>query len=230
MAIVRHNFDAIHSDYQSQPEELVYLPGVPEKSIALDDVRAFLQSGVETIPVRLPDRTVVKTSVAGLVEPVKSAPPPIRLFLSYAHKDGDYAKELMKSLKLMERNGLIRIWHDRSLTAGEQWEERILQELNLADVIVCQLSRDFLASDFCALKELDRAFNRKTAGEAELIAYILKDCDWKDEAKLRQFQVLPEDARSLSKWRVKDEYWQAVADGIKAAVKKLQANRKSKSG
>jgi hypothetical protein len=159
---------------------------------------------------------------------VKSAPPAVKLFLSYAHRDEEYAKELMKSLKLMERNGLISTWYDRALTAGEKWEERILQELNLADVIVCQLSRDFLASDFCVLKELDRAVNRKLAGEAELIAYVLKDSDWKEEEKLRQFQVLPKDAKPLAKWRDKDEYWQAIADGIKAAVKNVQANRPSR--
>ena len=62
---------------------------------------------------------------------------------------------------LMERNGLIRTWYDRALSAGEKWEARILQELNDADVIVCQLSRDFLASDFCVLTELELAIRRK---------------------------------------------------------------------
>ena len=49
-------------------------------------------------------------------------------------------------------------------------------ELKTADVIVCQLRRDFLASDFCVLTEPDTALRRKGAGEAELIAYVLKDC------------------------------------------------------
>ena len=74
----------------------------------------------------------------------------------------------------MERNGLIRPWSDHALTVGELWEARILQELNDADIIVCQLSRDFLASDFCVLKELETAIQRKQRGEAELFAYVLE--------------------------------------------------------
>jgi len=130
----------------------------------------------------------------------------------------------------MERNGLIRTWSDRSLTAGEKWNARILQELNEADVIVCQLSRDFLASDFCFLTELDTAIRRKEAGEAELIAYVLKDCAWKDEAKLSQFQVLPRDGKPIGKWPNKDAYWHAVAEGIKTAIAKLRERRAAQPG
>src|SRR5207244_2813577 len=95
----------------------------------------------------------------------------------------------------------------------------ILQELTEADVVICQLSRDFLASDFCMLTELETAIKRKEAGEAELIAYVLKDCGWKGIENLSQFQVLPKNGRPLSKWRSKDEYWQSIADGIERAVK-----------
>lgn len=152
--------------------------------------------------------------------------PVLRLFLSYSHKDEKHVEELRKDLKLMERNGLIRAWYDRKLTPGEKWEPMILQELNESDVIVCQLSRDFLASDFCVLKELDAAIARKEAGETELVAYILKDCGWQEVPKLKQFQVLPKDARPLSKWRAKDEYWRAVAQGIQMAVQKVQSAKR----
>jgi hypothetical protein len=120
----------------------------------------------------------------------------------------------------MERSGLIHPWYDRALTAGDKWEARILQELNDADVIVCQISRDFLASDFCMLTELDTALRRKEAGAAELIAYVLKDSGWK-ETKLAGFQILPKDGKPLADWSNKDKYWRAVAEGIQAALKKL---------
>jgi len=223
LAIIRHNFNAIHADYQFQPRELVYPKGAPDKFVFLDEVEAFQSSGMPAMPIALPNGTVVMHPFASLVEP---APPnPLRVFLSYAHEDEEHVKQLLKDLKLMERNGLIRVWHDRALTAGEKWEERILQELNLADVIVCQLSRDFLASDFCVLRELERAIERKTAGEAELIAYVLKECGWKEVEKLEQFQILPKGAKPLAKWGDTDAYWRAVAEGIQAAVKKLQETR-----
>jgi hypothetical protein len=58
----------------------------------------------------------------------------------------------------MEPNSLIRPSTTALLNPGEKREARILQELKNADGIVCQLSRDFLASHFCVLTELDIAF------------------------------------------------------------------------
>ena len=132
--------------------------------------------------------------------------------------------ELRKDLKLMERNGLIRTWYDRGLTAGEKWEQRILQEMNDADVIVCQLSRDFLASDFCVLQELQTAIERKEAGKAELIAYVLHECGWQETPNLSKFQILPREAKPLHRWRDKHEYWRTIAEEIQKSLKKLQQN------
>jgi hypothetical protein len=166
------------------------------------------------------------------MEPVKEIGDPLRLFLSYAHADEKYVNELRKDLKLMERNGLIRSWYDRALIAGEKWEARILEELNDADIIVCQISRDFLNSDFCVLTELDKAIQRKEAGESELVAYLLEHCGWKEVPKLSGFQMLPQDAKPLSEWKGKqDKYWRAVAEGIQAVIKKLrQQPRASQEG
>jgi internalin A len=222
LAIIRHNFDVIHADYGFTPDELVYPPGAPGKELVLGDLVAINRSGGRTVPVVLQDKTVIVSEVKSLMTAVESPKPELRLFLSYSHKDEKYVDELRKALKLMERNGLIRPWYDRELSAGEKWEARILQELSEADIIVCQISRDFLASDFCVLNELDTAIRRHEAGEAQLIAYMLKDCGWKSVPKLSQFQILPRDAKPISKWKSKDEYWQDVAQGIENAVRKLQ--------
>jgi internalin A len=230
LAIIRYNFRVIHADYEFKPDELVYPPGVPGKHFTLSELTDILRDDASsTVSVVLPDRKVIKPTVASLVEPVKDAEP-LNLFLSYAHADEKYVSELRKDLKLMERNGLIRTWYDRALTAGEKWEARILQELDDADVIVCQISRDFLNSDFCVLKELDRAIQRKEAGEAELVAYLLEHCGWREVPKLVDFQVLPRDAKPLSESKGKqDRYWRAVAEGIQEVIKKLRQQRPLRS-
>jgi len=215
LAVIRYNFDVIHSGFETKPEELVY--PVPETSVRVGDLEALRKSGEFVIPVVRADKSVVRTEISTLVIP---APQPLKMFLSYSHADEEHVNELRKDLKVMERNGLIRPWHDRALKAGEKWEVRILEELKTADVIVCQLSRDFLASDFCMLTELEVALRRKEAGEAELIAYILKDCVWK-ETTLAQFQILPRDARPLRLWD-KDEYWRVIAEGIETTLKGMR--------
>ena len=225
LAIIRYNFRVIHADYEFKPAELVYPPGVPERPQLLDDLEGFLRSGTaSTIPIMLPDKTVITPTVASLVEPVKNTAEPVRLFLSYAHEDEQYVEELRKALKPAERKGLIQSWYDGEITPGEKWKPLIEQRLRDADVIVCQLSRDFLNSDFCMLNELETAIQRKEANDAGLVAYVLHACDWK-ETKIANFQILPREAKSIDKWRDKHEYWTKIADGIKEAANKLRKER-----
>jgi internalin A len=222
LAIIRHNFDAIHADYESGPDDLVYPAEAPEKPLSRKDLESFVASGTVLYPVRLDSGKVAQVNLLNLLEPVKPSLEPLKIFLSYAHKDEKHLTELRKDLKLMERDGLARVWSDRELMPGEKWEPRILEELKQADVVLCQLSRDFLSSDFCVLTELDTAIERKAAGSAELIAYILKDCGWQEVPKLKQFQMLPRGLKSLSGWKNKDAYWRAIAEGIRETLEKLQ--------
>jgi len=219
LAIIRHNFAVIHRDYEFKPEELVYPSGVPDKPLGLSELEALRREGDITARVVLQDKTVIKPNIAEVIQSVESPLEPVRIFLSYSHKDENHLNELRKDLKLMERNGLILPWYDRELSAGEKWNARILQELTEADVIVCQLSSDFLASDFCVLTELATAIKRKEAGEAELIGYVLHECGWKEVPKLRQFQIL-RNGKSLG-WN-KHKYWREIAEGIQKSLKKLQ--------
>ena len=91
---------------------------------------------------------------------------------------------------------------------------------------MCQLSRDFLASDFCILTELDIAIKRKEDGDAALVAYVLKECGWQEIPRLKQFQLLPRDTKPLPTWRQKDAYWRAIANGIQDAIGHLQKIRR----
>jgi internalin A len=229
LAIVRYNFQVIHADSKLKPAELVYPPGVPERPQRLDDLEAFLRNNAaSTVPIKLPNETVITPTAASLIEPVKTNVEPLRLFLSYSHKDKKYVDELRKALKPTERNGLIQPWYDGEITAGEEWKPLIEQRLKDADIIVCQLSRDFLDSDFCVLNELETAIQRRVAGEAGLVAYVLHDCDWK-ETKVAKFQILPSEAKAIDGRSNKHKYWTEIADGIKAVVKKLREQEPMRS-
>jgi len=73
----------------------------------------------------------------------------IDLFFSYAHHDEELRNELEIHLSMLKRNGLIRAWHDRRITAGKELEAEISEHLESADVILLLLSPHFLASDYC---------------------------------------------------------------------------------
>ncbi len=229
LAIIRYNFRVIHSDYEFKPDELVYPPGAPGKHFTLSELTDILRDDASsTVSVVLPDKKVIKPTVASLVEPVKETAEPLRLFLSYSHKDQKYVEKLRQALKPSERNGVIQSWYDGEITAGEEWKPLIEQRLREADIVVCQLSMDFLNSDFCVLNELETAIQRKEAGEAGLVAYVLHDCGWKD-TKLAKFQILPRGTKSIDEWQNKPKYWMEIAEGIKEAVNKLRKERPARS-
>jgi hypothetical protein len=72
-------------------------PGVPGKHFTLSELTDILRDDASsTVSVVLPDKKVIKPTVASLVEPVKDAEP-LKLFLSYAHVDGKYVNELHRT-------------------------------------------------------------------------------------------------------------------------------------
>jgi hypothetical protein len=75
------------------------------------------------------------------------------------------------------------------------------------------------------LTELETAIRRKEAGEAELIAYVLKDCGWKEVPRLKEFQILPQDAKPIDRWPSRHTYWRSIADGIQKAIDQLKRNQ-----
>ena len=149
--------------------------------------------------------------------------PPVQLLLSYAHADEGLLNELKKHLAILKRQGVISMWHDREITAGDEWSGVISQQLEDADVILLLISPDFIASDYCWDIEMKRAMERHDAGTALVIPIFLRPCDWKG-AIFGKLQGLPTDAKAVtsSAWSSRDEALTIVATGIRNAIAKWQ--------
>jgi CheY-like chemotaxis protein len=149
---------------------------------------------------------------------------PVDLFYSYAHEDEVLRDELDKHLKIMERRGVIRSWHDRKIVPGTQWAEDIDSNLSSADLILLLISADFFASDYIWSKELATALKRHESGDASVVPVMLKAYDIED-TPLTQLQGLPTDLRPVTSWPNRDEAWTDVAKGIRRTVAKILAQR-----
>src|ERR1044072_3696327 len=101
-----------------------------------------------------------------------------KLFISDAHEDADMCHELRKQLNILERAGVIELWADREIKAGDSWRERILTALDEAHVALFLVSANMFWSDFICREELPRACRRAAAGELLIIPVILKPCCW----------------------------------------------------
>jgi hypothetical protein len=153
-------------------------------------------------------------------------PPEIKLFCSYSHKDEALRDELGKHLKLFERQGLIRSWHDRKIGAGDVWQEAIDRGLREADVILLLISADFLASDYCFDFEMNKALDRHAAGEALVIPVILRPVDWR-ATPFSKLQALPADGRPVTTFQNIDIALEQVAQGIRRAIEGLREKRQA---
>jgi len=77
---------------------------------------------------------------------------------------------------MLKRQSLVT-WYDGMLEPGSDWDTRIKQELDTADIIVLLVSPDFLASNYCYETEVARAIARHKAGTACVIPVLLRSTD-----------------------------------------------------
>ena len=141
----------------------------------------------------------------------------VEVFLSYSHRDDVLRDELERHLSLLRREGLIRTWHDRRITAGDEWAGKIDARLDSAEVILLLVSSDFLASDYCYDLEMRRALERHEHGEARVIPVVLRPADW-HSAPFSKLGALPAEGKPVTAWRDRDQAFADVARGLRAVV------------
>lgn len=143
-----------------------------------------------------------------------------RVFMSYSHRDEALRDELEVQLAMLKRQGLISVWHDRRMVAGDRLDWSINQELDQADIVLLLISPDFLASDYCYKIEKARALERHREGTARLISIILRPCDW-THSDLPEFLVTPTDGKPITTWPNQDEAFLDVARSIRRAIEEV---------
>lgn len=143
-----------------------------------------------------------------------------RVFISYSHKDEALRDELEVHLAMLKRQGLVEVWHDRRLIAGEHLDYSVSRELDDADIVLLLLSPDFLASDYCYKIEKARALNRHREGTARVISVVLRPCDW-THTDLGKYVLAPKDAQPITRWPDKDEAFLDVTQAIRRAIEEI---------
>lgn len=145
---------------------------------------------------------------------------PATLFFSYSHADEALRDQLEKQLAILKRQGVIDMWHDRRIGAGQEWAREIDSHVEQDDIILLLVSPDFLASDYCYDLEMTRAVARHAAGEAIVIPVILRACDWQG-TPFAKLQAVPKDGRPVTQWPDRDQAMLEVARAVRAAAERL---------
>ena len=144
---------------------------------------------------------------------------PLKIFITYAHKNTKAKDELITHLAVMKREGLISIWHDNEITAGDIWRDAIFSNLDDSDILLYLVSANSLASENCN-KELAAALN----ANIKVIPVISESCDWLNH-QLSDFQALPDKGKPITEWEHERRGWQSVVEGIRKSVTEMQSHK-----
>ncbi|WAR43341.1 toll/interleukin-1 receptor domain-containing protein [Methylomonas rapida] len=150
----------------------------------------------------------------------------IRVFFSYSHADENYRNELEKHLMSLKHQGIIESWHDRRIVAGEEWANRIDDELRKADIILLLVSSDFIASRYCYELEMTEALARHDRREAVVIPVILRPCHWTG-LPFGKLQAATRDGRPVEKYPSLDDAFLEITQGIEAIAKRISTSSNS---
>ncbi len=142
---------------------------------------------------------------------------PLKVVISYSHKDEEFREMLDTHLTILERAKKIKVWNDRDLTPGEEWNEKIYNSIVAADIIILLVSGNFIASEFIWNNELPLAMSMHENGHATVIPIIIKSCEWKD-APFSRLQCLPKNGAPVAKWADRDEPMAEIAKAIRGHV------------
>jgi hypothetical protein len=145
------------------------------------------------------------------------------VFVSYSHNDQEYLDRLLVHLKPLERDGLIDLWADTKLRAGDRWKKEIEKALQKATVAVLLVSADFLSSDFIINNELPPLLKNAEERGVRIIPVIVKPCRFARDQNLKHFQSVNDPKDSLIRLSVGEQelIYDQVASEIEQTLSKI---------
>ncbi len=152
----------------------------------------------------------------------------IRIFFSYSHQDEAMRNELEVHLAVLQREGSVDTWHDRRITAGNDFAGVIDENLEVSNIILLLVSPYFLASDYCHDIELKRALEKHQEGSARVIPIILDPCDWL-HTPLKDLLAVPQDGKPISKYPNKHDAFLEIVNQIRKIVQEIGGNTPSRT-
>lgn len=140
----------------------------------------------------------------------------INLFVVYAPEDELLKEKLVEHLSILRHQGLISVFDEGNINAGEDWQQRKTELLNNAHLILLLISSDLLASDNLYNEEVVKSLQRHNKGEACVVPVLLRDCVWKTSI-FANLKALPKNGYAVTdtkNWQSVDAAFKDVALGI----------------
>jgi TIR domain/KAP family P-loop domain len=147
------------------------------------------------------------------VASLKFQRPPL-VYISYARADEAWVNKLLIWLEPISLNGLIRIFYDRQIPAGTDWNEALRSNLKDVALGIILLSPSWLDSEYAVQVELPVLSSR------HLIPILVRECYWKARPEISSRQIIRADDKPLSSVRraKQEQAFRSVIAAVRSAL------------
>ena len=226
--LIRNHFAHLHAELKGfEPEESVEVEGHPGnfKSVVTLERDEKTPNAVTTIETENGSVKIKQTQELNRFSAPASRDPSqrrLQLFLSYSHQDTRLQDMFQQNLRVLEADGLLSPWFDRKILPSAEWGKEILDALAKADIVVCLVSLDFLASKYCTEVEMPRVIDRRKAKEVLLVSVILENCSWENR-EFAKYQVVLPGGKPVRKWARHRDAFNEVEKILRNLIKEILA-------
>lgn len=151
---------------------------------------------------------------------------PLRIFCSFAPEDEALYLQLHNHLRLLEREGILTLWHQHLLTAGMDWAKVIDEELTRASIILLLISPAFFASDYYSGIEMQQAMQKHNSRKAHVVPVLLRPVDW-TLAPFAHLSFLPSNNKFVVEWSNQDAAFTDIVKGLRRVIEELASGSDS---
>lgn len=128
---------------------------------------------------------------------LRSQVPPT-VFISYSRQDETEKDKFVSHLKALKQIDLIEIWSDdEQISAGEDWEAKINEAIEQAEVAVLLITANFLSSDYVQNEQLPALLNKRQQKKMTIIPVIVRACAWHHIEWLAAMDIRPKEGRPV---------------------------------
>jgi hypothetical protein len=150
----------------------------------------------------------------------EAAPRPESVFISYSHEDVKFFEMLMRHLKVIENQHLIRIFAHDTLRPGARWQEAARSEIAQAAAAILLVTPDYLASPAIMADEIPRLLARAEEHGAAILPLLVKPSLIGSVPQLYRFKAFNPTDKTLIEMRPgeKERFLVSVAEAVQEVV------------
>lgn len=155
--------------------------------------------------------------------------PMLKIFISYAHANHKYMKDLETYLEILKNKKQVSWWFDGNIHPGSNWDNAIRNQLEEADIMIVLLSNAFFRSKYIQGVEMNKARQRLQKGYTKILPILLEPSqEFENHKWLSSLQTAPSkhgQLRPLTSFNPRVNGWNHVDKALREMILEVAARR-----